>query len=379
MRGRRARFLLTQPMKVLFASDKFAGTLTAREACEAAAAGWLSQRPADQVRFAPMADGGPGTVEVVAATGLGKLQDSWTVDQVGNPVQATWLSLPSETALIESCSACGLSLVPRDRWRPLNMSSEGVGRLLVDISARGYSQVIVGLGGSGTVDAGMGAAIGMGAAALDRDGEPVEVGGPADFSRIESVTPVQRPLFDVVVATDVANPLLGPGGAARMYGPQKGADSATVEILESRLSHLAAVVEKYLPDGPWRDLPGAGAGGGLGFGLMAWAGARIENGAQMVAELVDLQSHIEWADVVVTGEGSIDEQTLHGKAPVYVANTAREMGRPVAAIAGRVSTAAEGSFDGVEELGAEGLRDPVGATHRAGSRLAEDWIVRLNG
>lgn len=360
-------------MRLVVASDKFAGTLTATEACAAIGAGWLDERPRDEVRSVPMADGGPGTVDVVAATGRGTIQTSDTINQRGHPMRASWLSLGDDVALIEVCAACGLDLVPAGERLPTESTSEGVGRLLADVSDRGYREVIVGLGGSGTVDGGLGAAIGMGATALDEHGEARLVRGPIDYDVISSVTPVSLAPPKVLAATDVSNPLLGPHGAARVFGPQKGADLETVELLEIRLAQLADVVERSLPGGPWRDVPGAGSAGGLGFGLMAWLGAGMTGGAELIADLVDLERHLQWADVAITGEGSLDAQTSGGKAPAFVADLANSLGRPVAAVAGRVASEATARFDVVEELGETGMTDPHGSARRAAARLAREW------
>lgn len=360
-------------MRVLVATDKFAGTLTAPEACNAVAAGWGGGRPGDAVRCVPMADGGPGTVAVVAAAGRGTSRVSATIDQRGRAVRASWLSLDQDTALIEVSSACGLHLVPPTERRPEAFTTEGVGRLLAEVLARGHRKLIVGLGGSGTVDGGLGAAVGMGAEARDPNGAPLSLAGPAAYEAVAAVTPLPIVPPEVLAATDVSNPLLGPAGAARVFGPQKGADPVTVELLESRISHLADVVERSLPGGPWRDLPGAGAAGGLGFGLMAWTGARLVGGAELVAGLVDLEEHVAWADVVITGEGSLDDQTLGGKAPAHVAAVARRAGRPVAAVAGRAAGQVVSQFTRVEVLGEDGMVDPDGAARRAGARLASSW------
>lgn len=360
-------------MRVVVATDKFAGTLTASEACDAVSSGWLEARPDDDVRCVPMADGGPGTVDVVAGSGRGEARVSETVNQLGVAISATWLALDHDTALIEVSSACGLDLVPATDRHPAEASSRGVGRLLEDISALGYARVIVGLGGSATVDGGLGAALGMGAGAFDSKGDPVAVRGPIDFPAVARVTELPSKPPQVIAAMDVANPLLGSNGAARVFGPQKGADPGMVDLLEGYMSHLADVVERSLPGGPWRYLPGAGAAGGLGFGLMAWTGARMVGGAETVAGLVGLAGHLDWAEVVVTGEGSIDVQTLSGKAPAWVAGAARDRGLPVLAVAGRADGGAQGYFDAMALMGDRGLSDPQGCARTAGAELARSF------
>lgn len=356
-------------MRVVVATDKFAGTLTALEACRAIAAGWGDRRPHDRIRCVPMADGGPGTVDVIAASAGGRTRTTDTVDQRGRPVEATWLALDGSTAVVEACSACGLDLVPESERSPLAMDTGGVGRLLRAVATEGFDRIVVGLGGTGTVDGGVGAARGMGAAVRYQSGGDGSH-APADYRDIVSVGPIPSLGAEVVAAGDVTNPLLGPSGAARVFGPQKGADPGDVELLERRLVHVADVVEACLSGGPWRDRPGAGAAGGLGFGLMAWTGAEIVPGSELVADMIGLTEHLRWADIVVTGEGSLDRQTLAGKAPARVAEMAREIGVPVTAVAGRIEAAATDGFADVESLGSDGLTDPVGSATRAGARLA---------
>lgn len=357
-------------MRVLFAPDKFAGTLTAAEAARAMAHGWLALRPGDEVHCVPMADGGPGTVDAVAGSVGGELVTTATVDQRGRNVVVTWLAGDDGTAVLEAASACGLSLVPPDEREPASATTYGLGLLIADVASRGFEEIVVGLGGSGTVDGGLGAALGMGARALDSEGNDLSIRGPVDHDRVVSVTPVEVS-SNVIAASDVANPLLGADGAARVFGPQKGADPDTVELLEHRMAHLADVVERCIPGGPWRDQPGAGAAGGLGFGLMAWFGAQIVPGAEMIADLIDLEHHVAWADLVVTGEGSLDSQTLEGKAPKFVADLAAAHRRPAGAIAGRTDGSSAGLFVHVETLGPRGMTDPEGSTRAAAAALAK--------
>ena len=354
-------------MKVVVATDKFAGTMTAPEACRAIAEGWAQQRPHDDILCVPMADGGPGTVDVIAASTGGRLMRTATIDQRGRPIEAAWLDLDGATAVIEACAACGLDLVPEEERTPMTIDTRGVGRLIRVVADAGFQRIVVGLGGTGTVDGGVGAALGLGA---DVRSSHDVVAGPVDYDAITAVGPVEG-LPGVVAATDVTNPLLGAEGAARVFGPQKGADPATVEILEQQLTHVATVVEACLPGGPWRDRPGAGAAGGLGFGLMAWAGAEIVAGSALVAEMVALDGHLAGADLVITGEGSLDSQTLAGKAPARVAEMAARRGVPAAAVAGRIESEASRAFADVEALGPRGLVEPVAAARRAGARLAE--------
>lgn len=346
-------------MKIVLAPDKFAGTLSAAEAARAMADGWRAARPADALLLVPMADGGEGTIDVVeAAAPQARRELLEVVDARGRAARGAWLALPDGRALVEAAQACGLSrLAPEDR-NPLLATSYGVGQLLAAAAAAGHREIVVGLGGSATVDGGAGMAIALGHQLRRADGNGVKVGGGflRDLDRVQLGPPLPA---TVVVASDVTTPLLGPAGAVATFGPQKGAAPADLPVLEQALTTLADVVERDLNGGPWRDLPGAGAAGGLGFGLAAFCGARIVGGAAAVAQLVGLEDALDGADVVMTGEGALDRQTAEGKTPAYIARVARERGLRVLAVAGRVEGGAEAAFDRVAMLGPEGLTRPA--------------------
>ena len=334
-------------MKVVVAPDKFAGTLSAAEASAAIAEGWRSVRPLDELVLAPMADGGEGTIGVVEAAHPGaRRHESEVLDARGRPTAAAWLALPDGRALIEAAQACGLSqLAPQER-DPVTASSYGVGQLLLAACAAGHRELVVGLGGSATVDGGAGAVRALGHPITGRGGEVEHVRRGAPLGAT------------VVVAVDVGAPLLGPDGAVACFAPQKGASAADLPLLERSLERLADVVERDLAGGPWRDLAGAGAAGGLGFGLAAFCGALIAPGAATVAELVGLAPALAGAELLVTGEGALDRQTGSGKVPAYVARLARERGLTVFALAGRLEDGAGEAFDAAAELGPDGLRRP---------------------
>lgn len=342
-------------MKVVFAPDKFAGTLTAADAAEAMAEGWSDRRPGDDLAVVPMADGGEGTLLVVEAAVAGSERvPTQATDARGRAVEAAWLRLPGGRALVEAAQACGLAPLPEHERDPRTATSYGVGQLLAAAIDGGSRQVVVGLGGSATVDGGAGMALALGHRLLRADGHGVKVGGEhlADLDRI---LPAERPDADIAVAVDVTNPLLGPTGAAAVFGPQKGAGPHDVPVLEEALRRMADVVERDLPGGPWRDLPGAGAAGGLGFALAAFCAARLTGGSEAIADLVGLEPSLEGADIVVVGEGRLDAQTERGKAPAYVAKRARDHGARVFALAGQFADGARDGFDASAELGPEGL------------------------
>jgi glycerate 2-kinase len=341
-------------LRVVVAPDKFAGTLRAAEAAAAIEEGWRQARPDDEVVRVPMADGGEGTIDVVAEVTGAQRVTTEVVDARGHATDAVWLRLPDGRALVEAAQAVGLSRLPADLRDPLQATSYGVGQLLAEAAGSGATAVLVSLGGTATVDGGAGMATALGHRLLRGDGNGVKVGAMylRDLDRVE---PVSLPLPPVIAVSDVTNPLLGADGAAVVFGPQKGAAPDDVAELEALLSHFADVVERDVPGGPWRTMPGAGAAGGLGFALAAFCGARVVDGAATVGELAGLDLALDTADVVITGEGKLDGQTARGKAPGYVAERARAVGARVFAVAGAVVGGAGDAFDAVIDLGPEGM------------------------
>jgi glycerate 2-kinase len=355
-------------MRILIAPDKFAGTLTAAEAVSAIAAGWTAERPDDEVRTIPMADGGSGSLGVVRAAQPGARTMTREVsDPLGRSTTASWLALPDRSAFVEAAEACGLHLLSVEERDPLHTTSRGVGELIGAAADDTEGPIIVGLGGSGTVDGGAGALQALGFELLDAHGNPIRGGGSALAELVSIRSEAANPMNPVVVAADVTSTL---EECAALFGPQKGADADAVVELDGALRHFADIAERDLPGGPWRHLPGSGAAGGLGFALMAAYGARVEAGAAVVARLCSLPEAIEWSDVVVTGEGSLDEQSLAGKTPIFVATEARRRGCTVLAIAGRVGPGLDGPFDAVAELGDRGMSEPAAAVTAAACSLA---------
>ena len=339
-------------MRVLVAPDSFTGALSAAAAAEAIASGWRAARPADRVVAVPVADGGEGTVAAVSAA-LGLRPSVTTVTgPLGDPVEAAWLMLDGGTAVVEMAQASGLALVPVERRDPRSTTTRGTGELVRAALNAGADHVVVGLGGSATNDGGAGFAQALGARLLDDSGAELEPGGAAlaRLARVD-VTHLDPGLRSVAftAATDVDHVLCGPGGASAVFGPQKGADAAAVGELDAALARWAAVLGRDVPGGAGvADRPGAGAAGGLGAALYALADARREPGAAVVLRLVGLARHVRRADLVVTGEGCLDAQSLRGKAPVAVAGAARGLGLPCVVIAGRVEA-------GRRELAAAGI------------------------
>jgi glycerate kinase len=375
-------------MKVVIAPDSFKESLAAAEVAAAMAGGVIAADPQATLDLCPLADGGPGTVAaMVAATG-GTFQDADVFGPLGAPVRARWgllggpaaPSLPGElglvastlvaekiptpdadpagaaqpwhpsrgagprTAVMEMAAASGLVLVPVDLRDPMKTTTFGTGQLLRAALDARATELIVGIGGSATVDGGAGCAQALGAVFLDRKGEAcvcgLAGGGLADIADVD-VSDLDDRLKNVRirVACDVTNPLTGPNGAARVYGPQKGATEEMVERLEAGLANLAEIIRRRLGVDVER-LPGAGAAGGLGAGLVAFAGASLEPGLPLIAEAVGLRRRLAGADLVLTGEGKLDRSSSFGKTAVGVAKIAREAGVPVVCIPGQIGEGA---------------------------------------
>lgn len=325
-------------MKILIAPDSWKESLSAQQVAHAIEAGFRDVFPDAEYDCLPMADGGEGTVAaLIAATG-GRRIELDVSGPLGEPVQAFFGLLgDGRTAVIEMAAASGLELVPPARRNPMLTSSRGTGELIHAALELGARHIILGIGGSATNDAGCGLAQALGARLLDGNGEPL---GEPPIARLDQLARIDLSGLDprladcvIDVACDVDNPLLGPRGAAAIFGPQKGADDAMIVELDARLARFAAQVETDLGL-QVADLPGAGAAGGLGAGAVAMLHASLRPGIDIVSEVVGLDAHVRAADLVITGEGRIDGQSVHGKTPVGVARIARQHGKPVIALAG---------------------------------------------
>lgn len=341
------------PLRVLVAPDKFKGSLTAGEAAQAMVQGIHDVFPDAQVVMRPVADGGEGTAETLHAA----LGGSWIVvrevcDPLGRPIDARYLRLDEEVAVIAMSEASGLWRLRPEEYDPSRTSTFGTGQLMADALSRGARRLLIGLGGSATNDGGAGMAQALGFEFLDHEGRRLPP-SPAAFAQLTAIRqPTSpRPAAEIIGLCDVANPLTGPHGASRTYGPQKGANDAMVDALDHGLGRLADVVARDLHC-DHRDTRGAGAAGGLGFGLLSFCQAQLKPGFATLAALLNLEEETAACDLVLTGEGSLDSQTLHGKAPCGVAQLARKHGRPVIALAGRVvsSPGLAGAFDSVHPI-----------------------------
>ena len=336
-------------MRVLVAPDKFKGSLSAREAAEAVMNGWLRGWPNCRMTAHPMADGGDGTLEAVAATTGAQRLSATIRDARGRPGKVSWLfEASTRTAWIESSLVVGLAGLGAEERLPLTATTAGLGELLRVAADAGAEHIFVALGGSATNDAGCGLAGALGFRFLDPNGTPLEP-LPENLDRLHRIErPDDLRLPAITGLVDVSNPLLGPHGASHVYGPQKGATNKDVAALEEALTRVAEAARHDLA-APDPSTPGAGAAGGLGFGLMAFLDADLRPGFEVIAEITGLRRAVEAADLVISGEGRLDEQTASGKAPAGVARLARECGKPVIALAGSVPLTKEmdGAFDAV--------------------------------
>ncbi|OQP06745.1 glycerate kinase [Geobacillus sp. 46C-IIa] len=341
-------------MKVVIAPDSFKESLSALEVAEAVERGFRTVFPEAEYVKVPMADGGEGTVQsLVDATG-GRIVEVKVTGPLGEPVLAFFGLLgDGKTAVIEMAAASGLHLVPRDRRNPLVTTTRGTGELIRAALDAGATHLIIGLGGSATNDGGAGMVQALGGRLLDRDGRDIRSGGGAlaDLQAIDlSGLDPRLKSVRIDVACDVDNPLTGPKGAAAIFGPQKGATPDMVAILDRNLAHYADVIHRELGK-QVGDIPGAGAAGGLGAGLLAFLPAELKRGVDIVIETVQLAERVKGADLVITGEGRIDGQTVFGKTPIGVAKTAKRFGVPVIGIAGSLGDDSAAVLDhGIDAL-----------------------------
>lgn len=373
-------------MRILLCPDKFAGTLSAREVADALAEGWRAVAPGDELVARPLSDGGPGFLDVLEAARPARAVEVEAVDPLGRAVPARIL-VDRSTAYVESAQAAGLHLLAPSERDPLRASSYGLGLLLAAALREGARRIVVGLGGSATNDAGAGMLAALGLATVDGDGRPLPPGGAALGGAAGLRVPPDGPPtagVDLVGAADVDNPLTGEAGASAVYGPQKGATPADVRVLDAALGRFAEVLVRDLPGCPpgLAGLPGAGAAGGLGAALLA-LGGHIESGVALIRRLAGLDPLIDGCDLVVTGEGKFDQQSLRGKLVAGIAGAARDAGRPCVVVAGQATTGRrEAANAGITEVhtlleyfGSEdaALARPAEGLRALGGRLARQW------
>jgi glycerate 2-kinase len=370
---------------VVIAPDKFKGSLSAAEVAASVATGLKRGGFNGETVRVPVADGGDGTVDAAVAAGYQRVEEQVT-GPTGEPVLASF-AIRGEIAVVEAAAANGLALLPPGTFAPLTATTRGVGELILGAVGMGATRIVLGLGGSATTDGGAGLVQALGARLTDASGHELPPGGAA-LGRLAALD--LSPLRDLagiefVLASDVDNPLLGPSGAAEVYGPQKGASPDDVPLLDAALARWADVVESAT-GGRYRDAPGAGAAGGLGFAALVFLAARMRPGIEYLLDLVSFGSRLRGARLVITGEGSLDAQTLRGKTPAGVARAvaARDPSIPVVAVAGRCTLTSDElraagisaayTLTGIEPDMARSMAGAGPLAERLGERIAADWL-----
>ncbi len=364
-------------MRVLIAPDKFKGTLTAQEAASAMARGWAAARPTDILECLPISDGGDGFGPVMA--GFWKCEEfqTDTVDAAFRPrTTRWWWHSHTRSAVIESAEAIGLALLPPGLLHPFQLDTRGLAKVFLDAAHHGASRALLGIGGSATNDGGFGLARELGWTFLDSDGGPIR--DWPDLTRLDQITPPSRDLLNGVawtVAVDVQNPLLGPAGASRIYGPQKGLREQDMAKAEAALMRLAEVFSCQFHREP-STLPGSGAAGGLGFGLSAFLNAELKPGFAMIAKEAGLEGRVQASDLIITGEGAMDASTAMGKGAGQLAILCRSMGRRCVGIAGFVdpSFLSKSNLSGFESVHAV---SPDLASAEESRSSASHWLETL--
>ncbi|MCT4663146.1 MAG: glycerate kinase [Tissierellales bacterium] len=334
--------------KIVLAPDSFKESMTAKTVCESLEKGITKILPHVSCIHVPMADGGEGTMQsLVDATG-GKIYEARVKGPLGNPVTAQYgISGSGDMGVIEMASASGLHLVPMENRNPCLTTTYGTGELIKACLNHGVKKLLIGIGGSATNDGGAGMLQALGGKLLDANGKDLSFGGLAlkDLHKIDlSDVDIRLRDVDIDVACDVDNPLIGEKGASKVFGPQKGANEEQVELLEAALSHYGDIIEDQL-EIDVKNFSGAGAAGGLGAGLMVFLNGKLKKGIDLVIDYVKLEENIAEADLVITGEGSLDSQTFHGKTPLGVSKLAKKYNVPVIGIAGRLGDGIEGLYD----------------------------------
>ncbi|MFE4309940.1 glycerate kinase [Streptomyces sp. NPDC056891] len=377
----------TQVAHVLVAADKFKGSLTAVQVAERVTAGLRRVIPELTVETLPVADGGDGTVAAAVAAGFER-REVLVTGPIGEQVTAAF-ALRDTTAVVEMAEASGLQLLPAGVFAPLTATTYGSGELLRAALDAGATTVVFGVGGSATTDGGAGMLAALGARFLDASGAPVGPGGAALADLATADLTGLDPRFasvDLILASDVDNPLTGPKGAPAVYGPQKGATPDDVRTLDAALAHFATVLEKAI--GPKAAeaaaAPGAGGAGGIGYGALI-LGASFRPGIELMLEVLGFAPALERATLVITGEGSLDEQTLHGKAPAGVAAAARAAGKEVVAVCGRLALPPEAlcaagirrayALSALEPDPAKSMANAGPLLEDAAANLARDFLV----
>lgn len=364
------------PCRVLIVPDKLKGTLSAQAAAQAIARGWIRARPNDQIELLPMSDGGEGFGEVLSALIGAKPRSIRTINAAHKPVQATWW-FASQTAVIESSRIIGLAMLPK-KFHPFQLDTFGLGAVIRAAAKAGTQRCYIGVGGSATNDGGFGLARALGWKFFDQTGNPIQ-----EWWQLHALVRVEKPLvplpMDITVAADVRNILLGPKGCSAVFGPQKGLRPEDLPLAEKCLRQLASILNRRHGI-DCAKVRGAGAAGGLGFGLMAFTGAQIQSGFELFAQRAELDKKIAAADLVITAEGAIDAQTFMGKGVGQIARRCKKLKVPCFALAGVVSAPGrmQSSFKRMRALTEiasldNAMRQPTRLLKKLASQLAKDF------
>lgn len=328
-------------LRVLIVPDKFKGTLTAAEAAESIASGWRKERPKDVLTLLPMSDGGDGFGTVTGQLLKARKRQVATLDAAHQPCRCAWWLSSKGIAVVESASAIGLAMLPKGTFHPFQLDTFGLGRVLAEVARSGAQHCLVGVGGSATNDGGFGLARSLGWEFLNRRGERITEW--PELTRLWRITKPEASLGieRLTVVADVTNPLLGPKGASRVYGPQKGLRPQDIPVAEKCLARLAKVAANELGR-DYARLSGSGAAGGLSFGLRAFLGATLEPGFDAFSDLAGLSKRLDRADLVITGEGKVDSSSLMGKGVGSLAELCKEKGIPCVCLGGAIDPGVKG-------------------------------------
>lgn len=326
----------SEAVNILIAPDKFKGTLTGIEAARCMRSGWRKRRPKDKLRLLPICDGGDGFGEALANLEGAHKMSCQTMDAAHRPIRTHWWWQPEKRmAIIETALVIGLAQLPKGRYHPFDLDTFGLGKMLLQAAAKGARTCVIGIGGSATNDGGFGMARALGWRFLDAEGKEI-----LEWPQLTALTNLQRPskrkLFpNLIIASDVTNILLGTEGASRIYGPQKGLRAKDMARSEACLKQLAIHVDPRQGK-PYQTMPGTGAAGGLGYGLMAFLSGKAQSGFDYFCKRSKLEHHIDWADLVLTGEGSLDKSSLMGKGVGGVALKCQERNTPCIGLGGMI-------------------------------------------
>ncbi|MFC0015444.1 MULTISPECIES: glycerate kinase [Allobacillus] len=326
-------------MKIVLAPDSFKGSLSSSEVTQVMERAIKDVDHSYTVVSKPMADGGEGTIEAMLTSREGKKVNVQCTGPLGEPIDSSYILFNSNEAVIELAEIAGLTLVPTQKRNPDHTTTYGLGEVILDAMDRGTKSIMIGLGGSATNDGGLGMLIALGMKAWDKDGRPLS-GYGSNLHHVQSISfeHMDKRLkdVDIKVACDVTSPLCGDQGASVVFGPQKGATDQQVKQYDQSLHHYANIIENNLGQS-YQNIPGAGTAGGLGFALLT-IGGQLNSGAKLIGEAIHLEKEIQEADLVITGEGQSDEQTLYGKAPGFVASLANKHRVPVVLLSGSLSS-----------------------------------------